>query len=65
MDTPSPLYELLDAAIPGGLAAYVADKRKAGRSWRGIEYDIHADHGREITAQTLRNWFPELVKAAS
>ena len=65
VDEPTPLYRLLDALLPGGIDAYVAAKRAEGESWRRIERAIWADVNVDVTYQTLRNWYPEMVEVAS
>lgn len=64
MDEPTPLYRLLDTLLPGGVDTYVAAKRSEGVSWRGIENAIRSEVSVDVTYQTLRGWYPELVEAS-
>lgn len=66
MPEPSPLYRLADVLLEdeGGVAAYVAKLRGEGVSWRRIELALHDTYDIDVSYQTLRDWFPELVEAS-
>lgn len=56
---------LLDALMDGHLAAFVAERRAANKSWREIEYDVAEATGERVTHESLRAWFPEDEQVAS
>lgn len=60
-------HKYADIRLGQPLEQYVADKRKAGVSWRRISLDLRDETNGDIdvTYETLRAWFPELVEAAS
>jgi hypothetical protein len=59
----SATYELADIRTDGHLAELVATARTAGASWRSIARRLYADHGVDVTEQTLRNWFTEVEQS--
>lgn len=61
----SPAHRLADVLLDQPLADYVADRRRDGASWRRISLDLRDDTDGQvdITYETLRAWFPELVQA--
>lgn len=67
-ETSTPLYRLADLLLAddGGLRAWVTQHRTAGLSWRKVEKALYDATGGEVdvTYQTLREWFPELVEAS-
>lgn len=63
VDEPTPLYRLLDTLLPDGVDAYVAARRGEGMSWRRIEQAIREQVSVDVTYQTLRAWYPELIEA--
>jgi hypothetical protein len=38
------------------LADFLAEQRRAGLSWDGIAFEIHARTGIGVTRQTIQNW---------
>lgn len=54
---------LLDHLIPAGLEAYVAQKRRAGVSWRRVSLDLRDDFEVDVTPQTLHSWYRDLPVA--
>lgn len=61
----SPNFRLADHLLEEGIAAFVGDRRAAGRSWRLITRDVYeaTDHQVDVTYETLRSWFPESAPA--
>ena len=63
----STTHRYADLVLGRPLAEYVTEKRNAGISWRRISLDIRDDTAGQvdITYETLRKWFPELIGADS
>lgn len=57
----TPLMELADLKLNGGLEEFVRSRRAQTprRPWRLIAIDIRDATGLDVTDQTLRVWFPE------
>lgn len=55
----TPSRRLLDRQIPGGLDAFVAERREQRVSWESIARDIDEVTNRidAVTANTLRRWY--------
>ena len=64
MSNGTPQYRMADRLTGGRLDAIIAEGRAAGRSYEDIARRLYADHGVEVTRQTLANW-AEPAKAAS
>jgi len=47
---------LLDRTIPGGLDAYLTERRAAGESFATIAAALLADHDVGVTGETVRQW---------
>lgn len=62
----TPKQQLADALLPEPLDEWVHKQRARGRSWRQIERELYeaTDNRVDVTAQTLRNWYPH-ERAAS
>lgn len=54
---------LADALLPGGLSAYVSERRSANQSWRQISLAIREQIDLDIHPETLRLWFREELAA--
>jgi hypothetical protein len=65
--SPTPTRRLADLLVPGGIEAFVVDRRKAGRPWRLISRDLWeaTDGDLDVTYETLRSWFPDDERAVS
>lgn len=61
MTQPTPLYRLVEAALGGSLADYVAERR-ASMSWRTMAADLTERTGETVTHETLRNWFVDRIE---
>ena len=63
----SPLHRLIDAKLggDGALAELVACGRVDGFSWRVISAEVRTLTGIDVTHETVRSWFPELVSEAA
>lgn len=59
MRQPTPLYEVVQHRLGRSLEVYVAEARKARRSWRTIATDLSAVSGTTVSWETLRAWFGE------
>ncbi len=52
------LRKALDKILDGGLREYVRVRRQdAKKTWQLIAMELFADHGVEVTSETLRTWF--------
>jgi hypothetical protein len=62
----TPSRRLLDRQIPGGLDAFVAERREQRASWESIARDIDEATNRTdaVTANTLRRWYVRTDDAA-
>lgn len=60
MADPSPLYQLADMLVEGGIAQFV-NTRRPGTSWRAIARELWqvTNHRIDVTDVTLRSWFIE------
>lgn len=61
METISPSRRLADVLLDGGLDEFVIERRRAGRSWRLIARDLLEATNVDVTYETLRSWYPEVV----
>lgn len=52
-------FVLLDERLPGGLTAFVAQRRSEGLSWERIGQEIHSTTGRRVSHASLRRWFAD------
>lgn len=64
--SPTDKFQLAEHLIGGDLRGYVNQKRADGKSWHRISRDLLTDTNGviDVTVQTLRNWFPEILGAA-
>lgn len=61
-------YRMADRLAGGRLAEIIAERRAEGKSFDHITRELFAEHGIEVTRQTLANWadaLDEPDKAAS
>lgn len=65
MAKPTRTYQLIEKLLDAPLDDFVAGRRDAGESFESIAFELSTTTGERITAQTLRNWFPEPQPAAS
>lgn len=59
MSISSPLRELLDAKMHGGLERFVATQRRTGASWDTISVRLLLRTDIEVSGESLRNWYAE------
>jgi intein-encoded DNA endonuclease-like protein len=60
MDNPSPLFRMADRLAGGQLEEALLSMRSAGLSYDEISRRLFADHGIEVTRQTIANWLTSL-----
>ena len=53
-------YRMADRLTGGQLARILRACRAAGDSFQDISRRLYADHGAEVTDQTVNNWLAEL-----
>ncbi len=63
---PTDRHRLADEKLggEGALQRFVADRRSDGKSWRSIERELFAATAVDVTGETLRLWFAELLEAS-
>jgi len=61
----TPHYRMADKLAGGQLDAILAAYRAEDLSLRQITLRLYAEHGIEVTHQTIANWFATMDKAAS
>lgn len=61
MTEPTDRYRLVEAALDGTLADYVAERR-ATTSWRAMAADLTARTGVSVNYETLRLWFADRIR---
>jgi hypothetical protein len=49
-------FPLVDRILDGRLAEYIATARENGDSFERIARNLHADHGIDVTGETIRKW---------
>lgn len=57
-------FRLIDLQLGGGLIALLASSRELGLSFEEISRRLYAEHGIEVSGQTLRNWNRKLMDEA-
>lgn len=64
---PTPSRRLADHLIPGGLDAFVQDRRNEGMSNRTLTVAIYSATGGQvdISETTLRTWYPQKASTAA
>ncbi len=64
---PTPSRRLADHLIPGGLDAFVRDRRNEGMSNRNLTVAIYSATGGQvdISETTLRTWYPQNTSTAA
>lgn len=66
MRTPSPQFRMADRLAKGNLATEITNYRAEGLSLDAIARRLYADHGIEVTRQTVASWAAmEPAEAAS
>jgi len=56
MASTSPVWLMADDRTDGNLAATINQYRQDGISYEGIARRLYAEHGIEVTRQTIANW---------
>lgn len=56
MTKTSPQFRMADRLVDGRLAEIIAVGRESGQSFETIARNLYAEHGIEVTRQTLANW---------
>lgn len=56
-------YREVESKLGADLAAFVAERRSAGESWRGVATELRERTGFDLSDETLRVWF--VVRGAS
>lgn len=54
------MWRMADRMSDGRLERLLREHRQAGMSWEAIASRLFADHGIEVTPQTLRMWGREI-----
>lgn len=69
MRTPTPQFRMADRLAGGNLASDLLNHRASGLSLDATARQLYADHGIEVTRQTVANWLEiaehEIAEAAS
>lgn len=62
----TPTFKALDHLMggDGALTQWVTARRSDGVSWRRIAVELEDETGIDVTHETVRSWFPELVTPA-
>jgi len=57
----TPTARLADHLLPGGLHAFVLERRARGVSWRRIALDIRDETDKviEVSHEVIRRWFKD------
>jgi hypothetical protein len=63
--SPPKLYAEIEGKLGESLAAFVADQRRAGVSWRGIAAEIHERTRINVSYEALRVWHQGIAPVAS
>lgn len=56
----SPRYRMADRMTGGRLAEILAERRARNQSLEQIVRELYAEHGIEVTRQTLASWVQQL-----
>ena len=54
-------YRMADRLAGGRLAGILAERRADGQSFDQIARELYAEHGIEVTRQTVANWIDALA----
>lgn len=57
----SPVFRMADRLVDGNLAQIIVGYHNAGHSHEHISRLLWAEHGVDVSGQTLRRWVPILV----
>jgi hypothetical protein len=63
--TATPLQQLLDRSIEGGLARRVAKLRAEGKAWWSVGEAVSEETGIAVTGEILRRWYGRGEEQAS
>lgn len=59
-----PIRPLVDRVLAGRLDDFLREARDNGQSAAATSRRLFAEHGIEVSAETVRKWFAELESAA-
>lgn len=54
---------MADRMADGSLAQIIADRRDAGDSFDQVAKHLYAEHGIDVSGQTVANWTAAMAKA--
>ena len=60
----SPVFRMADRMVEGRLAQIIVDYHAEGHSHEHISRLLWAEHGIDVSGQTLRRWVPMLLAEA-